>query len=121
MPALRAPLLRRLCAAYRRGDEAVLPVVNGQRGNPALLGRPLFTRVLAELRGDQGARRLIAQASRVREVRGDAGCRRDIDTRRQWALKPAAQTRQGLSPRRAGRPRSAPRPEPSASVRIRSG
>lgn len=87
MPALRAPLLRRLCAAYRQGDDAVLPVIRGQRGNPALLGRPLFAAVLQDLRGDQGARKLIAKSARVREVRGDASCLRDIDTRRQWTQR----------------------------------
>jgi molybdenum cofactor cytidylyltransferase len=85
MPAVSTSTLRRLCAAYRRDDDAVLPVINGQRGNPALLGRPLFAAVQAKLRGDQGARKLIAGAARVREVRGDAGCLRDIDTRRQCA------------------------------------
>jgi molybdenum cofactor cytidylyltransferase len=62
MPALQSSILRRLCTAHRRDDDAVLPVVDGRRGNPALLGRPLFGAVIAQLHGDQGARQLIGKA-----------------------------------------------------------
>ncbi|HEY9546333.1 MAG TPA: nucleotidyltransferase family protein, partial [Solimonas sp.] len=58
MPMLRASTLEQLRLAYRRGDDAVLPMIAGRRGNPALLGRPLFAAVRQALRGDEGARRL---------------------------------------------------------------
>src|SRR3546814_18651725 len=75
MPMLRASTLEQLRLAYRRGDDAVLPMIAGRRGNPALLGRPLFAAVRQALRGDEGARRLLARASSVREELGRASCR----------------------------------------------
>ncbi|NGY04984.1 nucleotidyltransferase family protein [Solimonas terrae] len=84
MPGVRRESLDRLCRAYRRGDDAALPVCDGQRGNPALLGRPLFAAVRQQLRHDEGARRLIAGAAAVREVRGTRADLRDVDTRGDW-------------------------------------
>ncbi|NKF20722.1 nucleotidyltransferase family protein [Solimonas marina] len=84
MPQLDAALLRRLRATYRRGDDAVVPVANGRRGNPVLLGRSLFASLRAQLHGDGGARRLIAQSAAVRELPADHAALLDIDTRRQW-------------------------------------
>ena len=50
----------------------------GRRGNPALIGRSLFGPA-ANLRGDEGARRLLARAD-VREVDlGDPAVAIDID------------------------------------------
>ena len=84
MPDTQPAMLERLRLAFRRGDDAVLPVVAGRRGNPALLGRSLFAAVQRELRGDEGARRLIVRAAHVREVAAGRAALRDIDTRRDW-------------------------------------
>lgn len=82
MPLVTAPLLRALRAAYRRGDDAVVPLVRGERGNPVLLGRPLFERVRSELGGDQGARRLLQASARLRMVQAPAAAADDVDTLR---------------------------------------
>lgn len=84
MPELRADTLECLRLAYRYGDEAALPMIDGRRGNPALLGRPLFAAIHEQLRGDEGARRLLTRATRVREVSLAHATTRDIDTQREW-------------------------------------
>ncbi|HEX4766386.1 MAG TPA: nucleotidyltransferase family protein [Lichenihabitans sp.] len=68
MPCVGPALLDRLIAAFGRDPEtdAVVPVHGGRRGNPVLLGRSLFEAV-GHLEGDEGARRLLADA-RVREI-----------------------------------------------------
>ncbi len=62
--------------------EAVVPVHDGCPGNPVLLGRALFAAV-ADLRGDEGARRLLAAPGRrvVPCAVDDPGIATDIDTR----------------------------------------
>ncbi|HET8883273.1 MAG TPA: nucleotidyltransferase family protein [Solimonas sp.] len=85
MPDTQREILERLRLAYRRGDDAVRPTAaGGRRGNPALLGRPLFAAAQRELRGDEGARRLIAGAARVRDVPVGRAALHDVDTRRDW-------------------------------------
>ncbi len=83
MPGVRTRTIKALIAAYRQGDDAVIPRVGDRRGNPVLLGRALLDRA-AELAGDQGARRLLAGSSRVRLVDADDSVLLDIDTRRDW-------------------------------------
>lgn len=83
MPDVRAATIARLCAAYAPGAAAVVPLSAGRRGNPVLLGRPLFAAV-AGLRGDEGARRLLARAAEVRTVEVPRGGFADVDTRRDW-------------------------------------
>ena len=81
MPLVGAALLDRLIDLFetRPQVEAVVPVHAGQRGNPVLVGRALFP-AIAELAGDQGARKII-EAACVAElaVEGDA-VSVDIDT-----------------------------------------
>lgn len=84
MPGTRAALIERLRLSCRRGDDAVVPEAHGRRGNPVLLGRALFAGVREQLRGDEGARRLIARAAQLRIVHADAAALHDIDTRRAW-------------------------------------
>lgn len=81
MPGVSAALIARLAAAYRLGDDAVIPKVGGRRGNPVLLGRALFAGA-ATLTGDQGARPLLQASTRLRFIDADAGATRDIDSRR---------------------------------------
>lgn len=83
MPDVRATTIARLCAAHAPGAAAVVPRCEGRRGNPVLLGRTLFAAV-AGLRGDEGARRLLARAADVRTVEVPRGGFADVDTRRDW-------------------------------------
>ena len=68
MPGVGPALLDRLIAAFEAHPEteAVVPVHRGRRGNPVLLARALFGAVHG-LDGDEGARRLLADA-RVCEI-----------------------------------------------------
>jgi molybdenum cofactor cytidylyltransferase len=60
MPEVGAPLIDTLIEACQRKDAlAAVPVHEGRRGNPVLLGRGLFEAAM-RLEGDEGARRLVA-------------------------------------------------------------
>jgi molybdenum cofactor cytidylyltransferase len=84
MPEVETTTLDRLIDAFALRPEALAatPIRAGRRGNPALLSRALFG-ALARLDGDEGARRLLAEADPVRivdvAVDGD-GVTLDIDT-----------------------------------------
>jgi molybdenum cofactor cytidylyltransferase len=82
MPRISPQALARLIAAFASRPDAlaVIPVFAGQRGNPVLLSRALFGRI-AELQGDEGARRLLKGTAPVIEVEfGDAAVALDVDT-----------------------------------------
>jgi len=84
MPAVAPALIDRLAAAFAAAPDALaaIPVAEGRRGNPVLLGRALFPAVAA-LDGDEGARRLLAglPPGRVVEIAaGDDGATLDVDT-----------------------------------------
>jgi molybdenum cofactor cytidylyltransferase len=81
MPFVKASLIDQLIEGFKRYPDAnaIVPVFAGRRGNPVLLARGLFDQI-ATLRGDQGARRLIADAQRVYQVDGDSTIEIDIDT-----------------------------------------
>ena len=80
MPGVTAPLLDRLLAAFATepGCDAVVPVLGGRRGNPALLARGVFAAAMA-LAGDEGARRLLAGARVVEVAVDDAAVLLDVD------------------------------------------
>jgi molybdenum cofactor cytidylyltransferase len=84
MPGVTAALLDGLIAAFERRPEvfAVAPIVEGRRGNPALLARALFPSVAA-LAGDEGARKLLDNAAPDKmvtvEISGPASIL-DVDT-----------------------------------------
>ena len=81
MPLLTSATLDRLIAAFREGAVASVPTRSGRRGNPILLGRELFPRLL-EIRGDRGARDLLRACDGVVEVEtSDDGVLADVDTR----------------------------------------
>lgn len=83
MPDVTSAILDRLIAAFNCAPDrvAVAPVYQGRRGNPVLLGRGLFPRV-ALLKGDEGARRLLASTEGVLEIAVDEkSVLADIDTR----------------------------------------
>jgi molybdenum cofactor cytidylyltransferase len=58
MPRVPTAVLRRMAEAVQAGAEAAAPVFQGRRGNPVLLSRALFPRLLA-LTGDAGARGVL--------------------------------------------------------------
>ncbi len=60
MPLVPPALLNRIVAAYNptEGREIVLPVFDGQRGNPVLWGKRLFPELL-KLGGDAGGRQIL--------------------------------------------------------------
>ena len=82
MPQVRPATLDAMIAAFRDRDaRALVPVHNGQNGNPVLVGRALFAEI-ASLSGDQGARRLLGtlQAGVIAWPCDDPGILADIDT-----------------------------------------
>jgi molybdenum cofactor cytidylyltransferase len=62
MPQVDAALIDRLIAAFdpERGALAVIPTIDGRRGNPVLWSRRFFAELMA-IEGDIGARNLIAR------------------------------------------------------------
>jgi molybdenum cofactor cytidylyltransferase len=59
MPAVEAPVLTALMAAFTGGDALCVPVRHGRRGNPVLWGRRYFAEMM-RLTGDTGAKPLMA-------------------------------------------------------------
>ncbi|MGJ0510472.1 MAG: nucleotidyltransferase family protein [Methylocystis sp.] len=81
MPGVRAETVNALIDAFAvaPGASAIVPLRNGRRGNPVLLARALFPRV-ETLRGDEGARRLLAADDSVLECAvDDDGVLADVD------------------------------------------
>lgn len=58
MPKIPAAVLEPLTAAIQAGAPAAAPVFRGQRGHPALIGKPLLPGLLT-LKGDAGARAIL--------------------------------------------------------------
>jgi molybdenum cofactor cytidylyltransferase len=87
MPLVTSADIETLCAAFapEQGRVICIPVHQGRRGNPVLLGRQVFAG-LAGLSGDQGARPFIQQhAELVVEVPAGPGVLMDIDTPEAYA------------------------------------
>ncbi|WP_018268015.1 nucleotidyltransferase family protein [Methylosinus sp. LW4] len=81
MPNVSSAVLDLLIGTFEETHApAVVPLRGGRRGNPVLIGRALFPRIL-ELRGDIGARALLRAAPNVVEVEADGdGVILDVDT-----------------------------------------
>jgi len=84
MPRIEPRLIDTLIDAFlaRKGPLAAVPLREGRRGNPVLLGRELFE-VALRLTGDEGARRLIGALSADELVEVEAsgvGATFDVDT-----------------------------------------
>lgn len=78
LPWIEAQTLRTLAQALRAGADAVAPLVHGQRGHPVGFAKCHAPALLA-LRGEQGARRLLASVV-LQQVRlNDVGCIWDVD------------------------------------------
>lgn len=82
MPRVSATTIERLIATFyaHPNVDAIIPVHRGRRGNPVLLARRLFARIV-DLHGDEGARSLFSKPD-VKvieaEVADDVTC--DVDT-----------------------------------------
>jgi len=84
MPRIRAEAIDAILDAFQNNPAALAaaPTHGGRRGNPVLLSRALFGRV-ANLAGDEGARRLLSacDAARILEIPfADESVTLDIDT-----------------------------------------
>ncbi|RRV10352.1 nucleotidyltransferase family protein [Pseudomonas sp. v388] len=90
MPWIGTDTLLRL-ATMADAERIAVPVHEGQRGHPVIIGRRFWPQLVA-LQGDQGARAVIAAHAERCEVLecADAGILRDADTAQalQQALKP---------------------------------
>ena len=92
MPWIESRLIDTLIDAYLAHEDALaaIPTHEGRRGNPVLLGRGLFKATL-RLRGDEGARRLVAALAPhecVEVAAPDLGAILDIDTPGDLAAAP---------------------------------
>ena len=85
-PRTPAAVLPALVAAYRRGGKAIVsPSYRGARGTPVLFGPEVFPELLA-LRGDEGARAVVARhPERVETLVVDAVMPPDVDTPEDFA------------------------------------
>lgn len=85
-PRTPPAVLPALVAAYRRGGKAVVsPSYRGTRGTPVLFGSEVFPELLA-LRGDEGARAVVARhPERVETLAVDAAMPPDVDTPEDFA------------------------------------
>jgi molybdenum cofactor cytidylyltransferase len=87
MPFVKADLIDALVAEWReRGEPAALvPTLDGRRGNPVVLSRDLQA-VIEDLSGDGGAGSLLRERSDVLEwPTTDPAVAQDIDTREELA------------------------------------
>lgn len=78
-PRVGPDAYRRLAAAHESGAELAVATYGGTRGNPVLVGRSLWAEARA-LRGDVGARALMADHDVVEVDCTDTGDARDVDT-----------------------------------------
>jgi molybdenum cofactor cytidylyltransferase len=84
MPLIEPRLADALIEAFlaREGALAAVPLTEGRRGNPVLLGRGLFEAALG-LKGDEGARKLIGalnDGELIEVEASDMGATFDVDT-----------------------------------------
>jgi molybdenum cofactor cytidylyltransferase len=84
MPLIEARLADALIEAFlaREGALAAIPLTEGRRGNPVLLGQGLFEAAM-RLKGDEGARKLIGalkEGELVEVEASDIGVTFDVDT-----------------------------------------
>lgn len=68
MPYIPAPVIEQVAAALLSGADIVVPVYQGQRGHPVGFSMMMQDKLL-QLRGDQGARRILeTYAALVRKI-----------------------------------------------------
>lgn len=82
LPRLSSALVRKI-AAHASGDCHVIPAANGERGHPVLIGGWLRSQLLG-LRGDEGARGILASPSEAKRCQvfdvQDTAILRDVDS-----------------------------------------
>ncbi|MBX6364153.1 MAG: nucleotidyltransferase family protein [Gemmatimonadetes bacterium] len=85
-PSVGPDIVARLIGAYRAGSAPIVaPVYAGVRGNPVVFDRSVFPELL-RLRGDVGARRLLAaNPERIEVVAFDIPAPPDVDTPTEYA------------------------------------
>lgn len=83
LPLIRSDSLQAVAQALRE-HVVVVPVVQGQRGHPVGFG-PECRDALLALRGDEGARNVMAQHKPCTVPLDDLGCILDVDTPEQLA------------------------------------
>lgn len=88
MPFVQPATAHRLLGLHQ-AERIVVPVHAGRRGHPVLFGRN-FAAALAQLSGDEGAKRLLRQASVLELEVADAGIQLDIDTPADLERSPTA-------------------------------
>ncbi|HEY9532359.1 MAG TPA: NTP transferase domain-containing protein, partial [Burkholderiales bacterium] len=81
MPFVRPSTIAAVCDALAAGAPLAAPYFRARRGHPVGMAGVFFEELTA-LRGDEGARRLLAaNEARLRKIPvGDPGAVRDIDT-----------------------------------------
>jgi molybdenum cofactor cytidylyltransferase len=77
-PLVGAEAYRRLAAAAARGEPLAYATYAGARGNPVMVGRPLFGEAL-ELDGDEGARVLFRRHGALAVPCDGTGSPDDVD------------------------------------------
>lgn len=80
MPWVEPATIAALVDAVDDGAQIAVPTWRGKRGNPVAFGRGYLPELLA-LRGDAGARSLLATWPVTEVDTDDSGIRRDVDTR----------------------------------------
>ncbi|HEY7965489.1 MAG TPA: nucleotidyltransferase family protein [Solirubrobacteraceae bacterium] len=110
-PSIDPAAIDRVIGARDGTSDAVRAAYGGRPGHPVLLERALIERV-GELRGDQGARRLLDGAAVALVECGDVGADTDIDTPDQLDLSGggSAPRWQAAGDRPAPSERRSPRP-----------
>ncbi|HEY0846811.1 MAG TPA: nucleotidyltransferase family protein [Noviherbaspirillum sp.] len=79
MPYVQPETILKLTEAIRNGAQIAVPVFRGRRGNPVVFGRAHLAGLL-QLRGDEGARRLLKMLPVTEVKTDDPGVVHDIDT-----------------------------------------
>jgi molybdenum cofactor cytidylyltransferase len=79
MPFVQPATTAALAAAVEAGAGIAAPVIDGKRGNPVAFGHMHLDELL-QLRGDEGARRLLKAHPVTHVPVDDPGILRDIDT-----------------------------------------
>ncbi len=91
MPQVSPQTISRVCETLESGAGIVIPTFNGARGHPVAFAKDYRDELLA-LRGDQGARGVVAAADPRRVVYlpvADSGVLADIDTPEDLSLPKA--------------------------------